>query len=77
MINARLGRVVYGCHDQKGGAETLFRLLSDSRLNHRVLVTSGVCAEACANILSQFFSLKRKNKRDEQNGIYSSGKKNL
>jgi len=60
MINARLGRVVYGCHDQKGGAETLFRLLSDSRLNHRVSVTSGVCEEACANILSHFFSLRRK-----------------
>ncbi len=60
MINARLGRLVYGCGDAKGGALTLFQILSDRRLNHRVSVTSGVCEAECAAVLTRFFSAKRR-----------------
>ncbi len=60
MINARLGRLVYGCRDEKGGAvDSLYRLLSDKRLNHQVEVTPGVFEDACKEILQRFFQLRR------------------
>ncbi len=60
MVNARLRRLVYGCHDEKAGAAgTLFNLLSDPRLNHRVEVVSGVLAGECSQILKEFFRKKR------------------
>jgi len=60
MINARLGRLVYGCKDKKGGAvHSLYSLLSDKRLNHQVEVTSGVLEEECASLLKSFFKKHR------------------
>jgi tRNA(adenine34) deaminase len=63
IINARIPVVVFGCSDPKAGAvHTLYRLLEDSRLNHRAEVISGVCAENAANLLSSFFADLRKKK---------------
>jgi tRNA(adenine34) deaminase len=60
MVNARLGRLVYGCRDEKGGAvDSLYTLLSDRRLNHQVEVVSGVLEAECAEILKRFFRGKR------------------
>lgn len=60
MVNARLGRLVYGCKDEKGGAvDSLYTLLSDRRLNHQVEVISGVLEAECADILKRFFREKR------------------
>jgi tRNA(adenine34) deaminase len=60
MINARLGRLVYGCKDEKGGAvDSLYNLLSDKRLNHQVEVISGVLEDECAGILQRFFRSRR------------------
>ncbi|MBE0427521.1 MAG: tRNA adenosine(34) deaminase TadA [Nitrospirae bacterium] len=60
MVNARLGRLVYGCKDEKGGAvDSLFNLLSDKRLNHQVEVVSGVLEEECVEILQRFFKSRR------------------
>jgi tRNA(adenine34) deaminase len=60
MINARLGRLVYGCRDNKGGAvDSLYTILSDKRLNHQVEVVSGVLEEECAEILKRFFRERR------------------
>jgi tRNA(adenine34) deaminase len=60
MINGRLGRLVYGCKDDKGGAvHSLYNLLSDRRLNHRVQITSGVLDGECAEILQRFFKSRR------------------
>ena len=61
ILQARVPRVVYGATDPKAGAVvSLFRLLSDPRLNHRCLVTGGVLAERCGEILTRFFREKRK-----------------
>ena len=61
MVNARLGRLVYGCGDVKGGAvANLYHLLSDSRLNHQVEVVSGVLEEECAQLLKRFFAIRRR-----------------
>jgi len=60
MVNARLGRLVYGCRDEKGGAvDSLYPLLSDKRLNHQVEVLSGVLGEECSEILKRFFQDRR------------------
>src|SRR5262245_56274324 len=57
VVNARLRRLVYGCDDPKAGAvRTLYRLLDDARLNHRVEVTPGVLAAESAALLRSFFS---------------------
>jgi tRNA(adenine34) deaminase len=60
LVNARLSRVVYGCDDPKAGAaRTLYRLLDDARLNHRVQVFPGVLAAECGAVLRSFFSRLR------------------
>lgn len=60
IIQSRLSRVVYGADDAKGGAvRSCFEVLSHSKLNHRVEVTSGVLAEESAAVLQQFFGTRR------------------
>ena len=60
MVNARLGRLVYGCSDPKGGAvESLYTILNDRRLNHQVEVVSGVLGDECAALLKAFFKKRR------------------
>lgn len=60
MIQARVPRLVYGADDLKGGAvHTCFQVLSDSRVNHHVEVTSGVLAADCAAVIQAFFSERR------------------
>ncbi|MEW6741184.1 MAG: nucleoside deaminase [Planctomycetota bacterium] len=55
-VLSRIGELVFGALDPKaGGVETLYRLLSDSRLNHRVSVCGGVEAAVCSDLLSGFF----------------------
>jgi tRNA(adenine34) deaminase len=46
--------------DPKAGAvESVFRLLDEPRLNHKVEVTQGVLAAECGAVLSDFFRTKR------------------
>lgn len=61
MINARVDRVIYGAADPKaGGVESLYTMLQDERLNHQVVVHSGVLAEECGEVLREFFKRRRK-----------------
>lgn len=56
MVNARVGRCVYGATDAKAGAlGSLYDLNADSRLNHRFNVTAGVLAGECREVLSTYF----------------------
>lgn len=56
MMNARIGRLVYGCRDERYGAvESQFGLINDPRLNHRIEVASGVLDGECSEILKRFF----------------------
>ncbi len=60
IVNARVGRVIYGAADPKAGAvDTLYALLTDARLNHRCEVVAGVEADASAERLRAFFSKLR------------------
>lgn len=64
IINARIKRVVYGCPDPMGGAvESLYKMLSDDRLNHQVEILSGILKEDCELILKTFFEEIRLSKK--------------
>ena len=60
LVNARMGRVVWGCDDPKAGAcTTLFTIGQDPRLNHRFTMTRGVLEAECADRLKRFFASLR------------------
>ena len=64
LVNARVVRLVYGCANPKAGAvDTLYSLVSDPRLNHRMAVTRAVLASECAALLSGFFARVRERRR--------------
>ena len=61
IVNARVRRVYYGCHDPKAGAvRSLYQILDDRRLNHRVDVVAGVLGGESATLLRAFFERLRK-----------------
>ena len=61
MIHARVGRLVFGALDPKAGAVgSIYNVLTDPRLNHRVEVVPGVRQADCAALLRDFFSRRRK-----------------
>jgi tRNA(adenine34) deaminase len=60
LVLARVDRLVYGATDPKGGAvASLFEVPTDARLNHRVEVASGVLADRCGAMLTEFFRVRR------------------
>jgi len=62
LVLGRLDRLVYGCTDPKAGAcGSLYDIVRDERLNHRLEVTSGVLADDCAALLQTFFRARRPN----------------
>lgn len=61
LVQARIGRLVYGCPDPKGGAiESLYQIAADHRLNHRFPVRAGVGANQAAALLKGFFRQLRR-----------------
>ena len=61
IVNARLGRLVYGAPDPKAGAAgSCFDLVDHPTLNHRVPRTSGVLADECGRLLIDFFAARRR-----------------
>ena len=67
IIQARIRRVVFGCPDPKGGALGSIVDFSQNRdLNHRFLVTRGVCEEEARELLQRFFGAKRAERRGGQ-----------
>jgi tRNA(Arg) A34 adenosine deaminase TadA len=57
MINARVGRVIFGARSFENGAcGSLYQLGSDPRLNHEFETVSDVRADECSELLSAYFS---------------------
>ncbi|AQQ08859.1 tRNA-specific adenosine deaminase [Sedimentisphaera cyanobacteriorum] len=72
MVLARMDRLVYACDDPKtGAARSLYNIVQDERLNHRLEVARGVLEEPCSIMLSDFFKRRREqtaeNKRLQKN----------
>ncbi|MGT2935779.1 tRNA adenosine(34) deaminase TadA [Streptococcus castoreus] len=62
---ARIPHVIYGARNQKfGGANSLYQILTDERLNHRVQVDCGLLADDCANIMQTFFRQGRERQKE-------------
>ena len=60
IAQARLPQLIYGAKDPKAGAvHSIYQMLNDDRLNHRVNVKGDVLAEECGAILSKFFVKQR------------------
>ena len=60
MIHARLARLVFGTSDPKAGsAGSIYNVLTDPRLNHRVEVISGIRQDECRSLLRDFFQRRR------------------
>jgi tRNA(adenine34) deaminase len=73
LVNARVSRVIYGCANPNAGAvRTLFTIVDDARLNHRVEVVGGVLAAECAGLLRDFFGRMR---ADAQQGLMTAAQR--
>ena len=60
MIHARIARLVFGTPDPKAGsAGSIYNVLTDPRMNHRVEVVSGIREDECSALLRTFFSRRR------------------
>ncbi len=67
LVLSRMDRLVYGCNDPKTGAcGSLYNIVQDERLNHRLEVTSGVLQEQCRRQLQEFFAKRRIENRNNQ-----------
>jgi len=61
ILHARVKKLVFGAYDPKtGAAGTVFDLFSDPRHNHAVEVQGGGLEEKSAEMLKEFFRLRRK-----------------
>jgi len=61
LVQSRVDRVVFGASDPKAWADrSIFEIVQNPGLNHRVDVISGVLAEACGQILKEFFQARRR-----------------
>ena len=66
ISHARIGRVVYGAPDIKGGAVAHGpQFFGSASCHHRPDVTGGVLADEASQMLKAFFKARRKHKPDE------------
>ena len=75
LIHSRLARLVYGATEPKAGAiQSAIRLPEYSFYNHCLNIQGGVLAEACSQILSDFFAMRRQQQKSHRKGWLSDGK---
>ena len=68
ILHARLDRVVFGASDPKAGAFGSVLDLNAYPLNHKSAITSGVLADECSALLSDYFRRKREKRKQEKEG---------
>lgn len=67
---ARIPQVIYGATNKKfGAAGSLYDILTDQRLNHRVEVEKGILEESCAQIMQDFFRQRREKQKAEKEAL--------
>lgn len=70
IFHSRIARVVFGTRDNKtGAAGSVINLFAEPRLNHHAQVESGVLAEDCGKLLSDFFAGRRRTKSLKVQGL--------
>ncbi|WP_241488373.1 tRNA adenosine(34) deaminase TadA [Erwinia iniecta] len=64
IVHSRIGRLVFGARDEKtGAAGSLLDVLGHPGMNHQVKMTEGILAQQCAGMLSDFFRMRREQKK--------------
>jgi tRNA(adenine34) deaminase len=67
LMHARLKRVVFGAWDPKtGAAGSVVNLFDQLRLNHHTEIVGGMMADACGDLLREFFAERRAQQRAER-----------
>jgi tRNA(adenine34) deaminase len=67
LVLARITRLVFGAFDPKAGAvSSLFDVVRDPRLNHRVDVRGGVLEAECSTLLKDFFANRQPGAREDR-----------
>ncbi len=64
IVNARVARVVYGAKDARAGAFGSVLQLNNYPLNHKPQICSGVCEDACRDLMTAFFASLRQKRLD-------------
>lgn len=60
LIQARVGRLIYGADDERAGAvRSRFQICDTDFLNHRIEIVSGVLEKECRELMQEFFKNKR------------------
>ncbi|HSE33701.1 MAG TPA: tRNA adenosine(34) deaminase TadA [Pyrinomonadaceae bacterium] len=60
LIQARVGRLIYGARDERAGAvDSRFRICDTDFLNHRIEVVQGVLETECRELMQEFFRERR------------------
>jgi tRNA(adenine34) deaminase len=60
LVHARVNRLVFAARDLRfGGVRSKFRIADSDLLNHRVVITEGVCAVEATEMLQAFFTKRR------------------
>ncbi len=67
LLHARFKRVVFGAVDPKtGAAGSVVDLFANAQLNHHTELTGGVLADACGQVLRDFFAERREQYRQRR-----------
>lgn len=67
ILQSRIERVIYGTADPKAGCVgTLMNLLQDDRFNHQAEVIAGIEQPTCQQLLTHFFQMLRKRKKEQR-----------
>lgn len=67
MVHSRIQRLVFGASDYKtGAAGSVMDLVRDARLNHQIEVVSGILGDTCSQALSDFFKMRRAQKKQQK-----------
>ena len=65
LVMSRIARLVYGVYDSRAGAcGSLFDIVENPKLNHRVEVRAGVLEDECRKMMKRFFETRRHVKDD-------------
>ncbi len=61
LVQARIGRLIYGARDERAGAvQSVFAICDSNFLNHRIEWTEGVLEAECRELMQNFFRARRK-----------------
>lgn len=67
LVHSRISRIVFGASDAKtGAAGSIMNVVNHDKLNHQLDVTAGVCAEQCSTKISNFFKMRRAEKKQQK-----------